>query len=90
MISNILNVITAVIIISCLLFLIIIMKMWLSSRSKEIGILMSMGVDKKGIATEFLAEVGLMILIASCMACLTAAISSKPISNWIIQTATPK
>ncbi|WP_343210244.1 ABC transporter permease [Anaerolentibacter hominis] len=90
MISNILNAITVVIIISCLLFLIIIMKMWLSSRSREIGILMSMGVEKKGIAAEFLTEAGIMILIACCIACLMAVVTSKPISNWIIQTATPE
>ncbi|WP_343210148.1 ABC transporter permease [Anaerolentibacter hominis] len=90
MINKILGLIVGVIIISSLIFLIIILKFWLSNRSREIGVYMSMGVEKKGIASEFLAEAGIMILIACCLACIATVATSKPISNWIIQTATPK
>ncbi len=90
MISKVISIAITIILIDCLLLLIIILKMWLTSRNMEIGILMSIGAEKRKIALEFFIETMVIIAIACCAAFLAASIISKPISNWVIKAVTPE
>ena len=61
------------------LILSLILTMWIRSRRREIGILMSIGVKKKGILAQFILECCMVAIVAFLLSGLMAA----PLTNAV-------
>lgn len=69
----------AVLVIGALVILSLILSMWIRSREREIGILLSVGVSKMAVVIQLLLECCLIALAAFCLAGLLA----KPVTNRV-------
>ena len=74
----------AFVIVICIILLVLILRMWIGSRRKEMGILLCIGNSKRSIAGQFILE-GVMILAVSViLAGGMAAGVSNGIGNWML------
>ena len=74
----------AFVIVICIILLFLILRMWIGSRRKEMGILLCIGNSKRSIAGQFILE-GVMILAVSViLAGGMAAGVSNGIGNWML------
>lgn len=69
----------AALVIGALVILSLILSMWIRSREREIGILLSVGVSKMAVVIQLLLECCLIALAAFCLAGLLA----KPVTNRV-------
>ena len=68
----------------CVVLLVLILRMWIGSRRKEMGVLLSIGNSKRSIAGQLILE-GLLILVTAVI--LSGGIAagvSNGIGNWML------
>ena len=68
----------------CIAILVLILKIWIKSRQREIGILLSLGKTKQKIILQILIEGILVLTIALLIAIVSSSIVSNRIGNNIL------
>ena len=84
MISRITGFTMIFILVMCIVILLLILKIWIKSRKREIGILLSLGETKQKIILQILIEGILVLTIALLIAIVSSSIVSNRIGNNIL------
>lgn len=79
----------AVMIIGTLVILSLVLAMWMRSRKHEIDILTFLGTGKRMILTQFLIEMGIVVVVAFLMSCLFASSVTRVIGNTMTEITNP-
>ena len=74
----------AFVIVICIILLVLILRMWIGSRRKEMGILLSIGNSKRSIAGQFILEGVLILAVSVILVGGMAAGVSNGIGNWML------
>ena len=73
-----------VILIVCVILLALILRMWIKTRKKEMGILLSVGISQKNIVGQFIIEGLTILFMASILSVGITAAASNQIGNRIL------
>lgn len=82
-IKNLSTLMIAILSVGCALILFLIISMWTKARRKEIGILMSLGIKKKSVFTQFFSECFIICAVSIILAILIAGAVLPYISKSI-------
>ena len=72
------------ILIVCVILLALILRMWIKTRKKEMGILLSVGISQKNIVGQFIIEGLTILFMASILSVGITAAASNQIGNRIL------
>ncbi len=89
-ISGIFTFFMLLILVTGVVTLCIVVKMWVQNRSHESGILLSVGIEKKEIVGQYLIEALFAVMVGCILAVGAAGLLSAPISNRVLEMARPE
>lgn len=79
----------AVMIVGTLLILSLVLAMWMQSRKHEIDVLTFLGTNRRMILTQFLIEMGMIVITAFCIACLFVSPVTHAVGNMMTAFTNP-
>ena len=70
----------------CILLVVLLLRLWLHSRNREVGILLSVGITPGSIVRQFIIEGCIVACISLCLAGGITAFSASALGNGWLQT----